>query len=141
MLKEFEGVDALIIQFHAESAKEEGMVFQYMSPTQDFVVMDDRLALNVAKVGDMSKELKTILYKDFRKKFSVKPHVTVCRAGPPIAYDTGSTKPNPYVGTINLSAEELSFYLLCAKAFLILSGKNPMNYSIWYDLLNLNFPN
>ena len=146
MLKEFEGVDQLIIQFNAEGAKEEGITFQYLSPTLDFVVMDDRLALNMAKVGEMSKELKGVLYKDFRGKFAPsKPHVTVYRGAVAAAANENTeqavgTAVDPYAN-VNLTADELSFYMLCSKAFLILSGKNPMNYSIWFDLLNLNYPN
>lgn len=43
--------------------------------------MDDRLAINVLNMGEMSKELKTILYKEFRgKKFAeCKPHVAAFR--------------------------------------------------------------
>ena len=93
--------------------------------------MDDRLALNVAKVGEMSKELKGILYKEFRSNFKVKPHV--------IEYKNkvNETDISPYAD-VNLEPKMIDYYMTCAKAFLILSGKNPMNYSIWYDLLNLS---
>ena len=100
--------------------------------------MDDRLALNVVKVGEMSKELKGILYKNFRGKFGCKPHVAVYKARQQ-AEGSETTPADPYAN-VNLSPDELSFYMLCSKAFLVLSGKNPMNYSIWFDLLNLNLP-
>ena len=86
--------------------------------------MDNRLALNVATVPSMSIELKTILYNQFRKSFKIKPHVAYFQSKTTDVYQD-----------IDLSASEINFYNLCACAFLIVSGKAPMNYSIWYDTL------
>ena len=33
--------------------------------------------------------------------------------------------------------EQIDFFHLCSKAFLILNGKSPMNVNIWWDLFNL----
>ena len=71
-IKEYDIVLPELIQFQSFDKENEG-AFQIKS--DNFLLMDDRLAINIDIVGEMALALRKILYKDFRANMTVKPHV------------------------------------------------------------------